>query len=463
MRLIYIKETILAGCTAILLSACTDSYPGIAYDGDDPIENNEDLKNIPLLLFVNEQDYFYINTSRSLTRGTGAFEQDNQAKYNNAAFHVFAFRDSLSGQSVVGGDVDLCKSAYYPNHASANDKENTSCLLDGTDNKLGMPFKFNPDRAGALELKNPVVIDNKQSSNVYYSNTYQDVGYNFFGYYIDDFQPTTSNTHRTAGEIYYDLHIDGSQDIMMGSAPKITSQLIDEEYSNLKLSKEDRQRIIDIGGYSTFAGHRQLHPVINLEHKLTRLIFKAFPGDESADRVTITGISILARSHGKMVVAGRTADACKLTFNDTREEKLSLREASVDGVTACPALKEEGYVVNWDESLKETPWAERPSTQIGSCLMLPQSDKYTLLLDYTYHGVDGIDRAMTAKYSISAPENDGVSYDSETKKNLFRAGYQYNVKIAVYGLQEIKIAATVDGWIPSSEDIIVDPDTEEFE
>lgn len=456
----YIGSILMA--TAFLAAGC-NSYPELIYESDNNNENNEQLYKIPIMLFVNEQEYFSINSSRALTRGTGAFEESNTEKYNNATFYVFAFRDEESGQTTLTSAPDLTKTAYSSSNAAGRDTLNESCLIDGTSRILGMPFVCNPDRAGALELKQPVTINGTSESSLYYSNTYQDVGYNFFGYYIDDFKPTSSNTHRTASSIYYDLHIDGSQDILLGSAPRITSELINDEYSSLKLSTEDRNRIIQIGSYSTFSGHRQLHPVIRMEHKLARLVFKAFPGDESADRVTITGISIVTKSRGKLVVAGRTADDCQLTFNNGSEEELVLREASPDGVSTCPELKSEGYVVNWDESMADTPWADRPSTQIGSCLLLPQSESYTLLLSYTYHAANGKDIPLKAKYQINAPQNDGVSYDADTKKYYFRAGYQYNVKIAVYGLQEIKVAATVEGWQSSDEDIIVDPDNEIFE
>lgn len=463
MKLKQRVGSFLAAAAAVFGAVgCANSYPGLTYEAEDGIENNEQLNKVPILLFVNEQEYFSINSSRALTRGTGAFEESNTDKYDNATFYVFAFRDEESGQTTLTSAPDLTKSAYSPNKDTANDQDNESCLVDGTSKILGMPFVCNPDRAGALELKQSLTVGGETESAIYYSNTYQDVGYNFFGYYIDDFKPTTSNTHRTASSIYYDLHIDGSQDILLGSAPRITSELINDDYSNLKLSTEDRNRIIQIGSYSTFAGHRQLHPTIKMEHKLARLVFKAFPGDESADRVTITGISVIAKSKGKLVVAGRTADACGLTFNDGSEEELVLREASPDGVTACPELKSEGYVVTWDESMEDTPWADRPSTQIGSCLLLPQSESYTLLLYYTYHAANGKDMELTARYQIDAPQNDGVSYDEATKKYYFRAGYQYNVKIAVYGLQEIKVAATVEGWQSSDEDIIVDPDNEVF-
>lgn len=458
-----IGSFIMAATAAFGAVGCTNSYPGLTYEAENGVENNEQLYKVPILLFVNEQGYFSINTSRALTRGTGAFDESNTGKYDNATFYVFSFRDEESGQTTLTSAPDLTKSAYSPNKDTANDPDNESCLVDGTSKILGMPFVCNPDRSGALELKQSLTVDGETENSLYYSNKYQDVGYNFFGYYIDDFKPTTSNTHRTASSIYYDLQIDGSQDILLGSAPRITSELINEEYSNLKLSTEDRNRITEIGSYSTFAGHRQLHPVINMEHKLARLVFKAFPGDESADRVTITGISVRAKSKGKLVVAGRTADACELTFNDGSEKELVLREASPDGVTACPELKSEGYVVTWDETMADTPWADRPSTQIGSCLLLPQSESYTLLLYYTYHAANGTDMPLTAKYQINAPQNDGVSYDEATNKYYFRAGYQYNVKIAVYGLQEIKVAATVEGWQSSDEDIIVDPDNELFD
>lgn len=444
------KAGMVAAFMATLLAvSCTDSYPTLIHNDGSQIGNDETYDRTPIMMFVNEQNYFSITA----TRGTGVFDEEHDSKYAAAVIHVFAFRDGFDQQGLLSSPADLRRTMFDETH-SFFDSGQADCLLDGPDYNVGMPTRFSADRTGALEPQT--------ERGLYYSATYQDVGYNFFAYHIDDFAPTSANTHRDAERIWYDIEIDGSQDILSGYAPKLTREVLDEKIgaSGLGISEDDQNRILNIGNYSTFAAHRGVNPVMDLRHRLARMKFEAYPGDESADNITITGITVESRYRGEFTVASRsTDDIGRIVFSGERKP-LELREASPDGAQPCPPLSEDGYVVHYDPSMAGSNWEDRPALKIGESLMLAPDSTYTLTLYYTQtidvgNGHTEV-KQLSSRYAVKAQRN---SYyrDTATGEYIFLPGYLYTVKIVVYGLQDIRVSVNIEGWKDGG-DVPLDPD-----
>lgn len=435
---------------AMAFAACSDSYPGLVYTPDNAVINNEDFggggDSIPMLVFLNDQDFFSV----SATRGTGAYDDTLELKRHNSTFYVFAFRDqSASAQGATVGYPVLTKTAYSPTHETAGDRENSSCLLDGPDYNFGMPFRVSESGEGELLLK--AQTTGSEDSTIYYSATYQDAGYNFFAYHIDDFVPTDATTHRTESSISYDLTIDGSQDIMLGCADSLKKEMFegDGKYANLNLKESDVKKITDIGFYSTYAGHRNVHPTIDMHHALTRIFFTAYPGDTTCTKVRINKISLVSKAHGTLTVAARTQDGIGLTFNDTPREELFLCKESVDGITPCQPI--DTVRVEWKDeynSIKD-PYSRGDGLRIGSSLMVAPDTEYEMHIYYDYDNDNGYTISHMAKYPLKM---DG---------KMFEPGYFYNIKIAIYGLQEIVLGFIVDEYKYGGE-ILIDPDNENF-
>lgn len=348
-----------AAASLMVLAACTDSYPTLIHNDGSTIGNDEVYDRVPLMMFVNEQDYFSIIA----TRGTGVFDDEHAGKLANSLFYVYAFRAAEDADGNIVHNTDYRETSSGGTASDQDRLTAADCLLDGADYNFGMPTKLTADRNGTLEPQT--------TQKLYFSSAFQDVGYDFFVYHIDDFEPTAANTHREADRIYYDLEIDGSQDIMSGMAPKLTRDVLDEKIRDGKLTitKSDQEQILDIGNYCTFAAHRGVYPVMAMKHRLTRMQFLAYPGDESADNVVIKGISVESRYRGRLTVAARNTDETGIEFDSDRRE-LELREASPDGVSPCPPLSSDGYVVSYDGSMASLPWDERPGLKIGESLML---------------------------------------------------------------------------------------------
>ncbi len=439
----------LAWLPGLALVACTDSYPKLESDDDYLVSNDETYNLVPIMLFINEQDYFSV----SATRGTGPFEEGNTEKYFNSTFYVFSFRDGCDEQGALAYETDFTKTRYADGYSSTEyyDPESADCLVDGTDYRMGMSMYPSADNAGGMLQTHGIVM--------YYPSVYQDVGYNFFAYYIDDIEPTQVN--RTESGISYDVEIDGTQDIMCGMAPKLTSEVLDNKIAaGLTISDDERTRILNIGNYSTYAARRSVNPEIELEHELTQLRFVAYPGDNRSGSITITGISVNSRYKGTMTVASRDTDYLGMAFSDERTD-LELCEASVDGVTSCAPL--ESYTIEWDESMSGTSWQNRPSVDVGGCLLLAPDSVYTLTLYYTQTitadngGTEEVD--LRTVYTLKA-DNSSYYYDGTTGNYIFRPGYVYTVRIGVYGLQEISVSVNIAGWQDGG-DVTLDPDSGE--
>lgn len=472
-----------APLTALLLAtSCTNSYPGLEYEPDNQPSNDEDLtiEETPIKIYTRNPAFFSLSTRG--TRGTGPFDNEtNIKKYDDAVFHVFSFRagtgeDGTGGQGLLTMPVDLTMSAYSPTHETAPDRNNQSCLLDGQDGLLGMPFRFVRDAStitdnggaqyGTLE---PMV-----DYPIYYSGTYQDVGYNFFGYYIDDWKPTNANTHRTQDAITYDIDIDGSRDILLGYANqlKVSDFERDGIYYDLGLAKDDVDKIIGMaGGYSTFSGHRHVDPVVRMNHVLTRLVFQAYPGNASADRVRITKVEIKACSKAKLKVAGRKYDDCGISeFSDKKWMTLRdvVPENNNDGeqtdeensVESKLQLNPNGFNEPYTLTYEEGATSQKLTT-LGTSLLLTPDETYEVKLYYDFIP-EGSEtdpskwQSLAAEYLLNAPKDDGVSVDANGKR-MFMPGVMYKIKIGVFGLEKIVMDAAVNNWTNGGS-IEIDPD-----
>lgn len=459
-----------------LATSCNDSYPGLEYtpDNTDVPTNTEGNRfdKVPIKVYTKDPGYFSLLTR---TRGTGAYEnsQNRNIVVNVFAFRVgtdkFALGDALGGQAAINSTVDLQYTAYST-QGGTKDADNEHCLVDGPDYNLGMPFVFMaPDsESGTVGVLQP----KDKNTSLYYSGTYQDVGYNFFGYCIDDFKPTAENTHRTASSISYDIVLDGYRDIMLGYADSLKAAHFEPSgiYGEAGVAKADKETILKMyGGYSTYAGHRNVNPIINLKHQLARLSFQAYPGDASANDVTIMDIKVEAPARATMVVAGRRYKDGNMKFSSERNYFHLSEAPSKVGDPYSGKLKDGGYTVRWNSSLDKDGNMDRV-VNIGSSLLLAPSNIYTVYITYKYHKkVNSLpgqpaqyeDEVRTAKYNIKAPEGD-VNTQDEDGNPVFKAGILYTIKIAVFGLQKITIGGGVEGWKEYDHSINIDPDSEDF-
>lgn len=425
----HIVNILTAAVTLLLTASCNVSYPDLDLPQGEPPTNDEDVNidKTSILLYTSNPAYFSVvsDTRGSVgTRGTGAFEPMetvayNRDKYLNAKFHIFAFRayndaDPNGGQGVLTEEPSMSRYRYAQDASGGNmDEYNTSCLLDGPEYKLGMPFKFEPDQfIGTMN-----VLTKDYPEDIYYSSRYQDVGYNFFGYFVDDLD--LSNYTREKDKITYDIEIDGYQDVLVGAAK---TPLTEADFAEggiyekaARLTEEEKQKILNTpGNYSTFAAHRNVHPVVNMKHQLTMLKFFAYPGASSAKDVVIKDISVMTLTKGTLTVASRNIDDCKLVFKpenevDVLQKAVKLgeyqKETDESGEThnvygkIKPGLRDEGYQVKWkdewvDNESQVVPGVthvpttkekmDEASVELGAGLLVAPQESYVVTLTYLF-------------------------------------------------------------------------------
>lgn len=456
----YIYGHILTLVTVALLVSCAgESYPGLEYDYalSDDIVNDESGKtnNRGVMIDVYlAPDSFAVGSVPS-TRGTGPFvvpdttRQDSN-HYENSTFHIFAFRASPDDQGMLDYRPD------YSKHSGDTLDGKVNCLIDGLDGRLGVASRLDMNRSGKLHFK---CYDMLNDSLLYYSVKYNDIGYNFFACHLDDYHPEQNEVHRTDEGICYDIDIDGTRDLMYGSAPKLTSDVLDEliRKDNLEIDGENRNHILNIGYYSSYAAYHGVKPYVSLKHALTRLRFMAYPADETCDSVTIESIEILAHNKAHLWVVRPHTNEIGLTFEPERAY-IPLMDHSAtthpDSVGALPyePLRTEGNTVTWKDEYAGNDWKKNPPTIIGGDMLVPMDSVFRMRLTYRQtlrnkNPITGnnIVNRMTTTYDLSAPKTD-FSYDSKAGRYMYLPGHTYHINIGVYGLRAIAVNTGIEGW-----------------
>lgn len=463
------KTGLIAIGMAAVFGACSESYPGIIYDDGTSIGSDgtlDSLSLVPVYVYINKQSFF----STSSMRGMGAFngnvdidENGNRIEitradsllYYTATFHVFAFRDGrfastgASYPAELASDPDL-RWTLWKGQSGTYDKDKINCLVDGNNYYAGLPTQLNV-KTGLYPEKEDFL----------YYGPYQDVGYNFFAYYVDNLASTSRTVHRDKDSIYYDVTIDGTQDLMCGYAPKLTEEVLESRYSELRLMDAERKRVLNIGNYSSYAAHRNIDPYINIHHVLTRLDFRAYPGSESANDVTIEEIAITCPIGGKLVVAHTDPSRVGFYPNLQNEGQLKLHEApqvvekvQPDGTVKlelqpCEKLKSEYYQVTWKPEYKNSAVTDREYVKVGGNILAPSQQEYVVTIKakqniYDSEGNLTDQPTLVSTYRVQAPEK--KENQVANGSYVFQPGRYYTINVVVFGLEDIQVSADIDGW-----------------
>lgn len=495
-----LKTGFLILAAIISLMACSESYPGLIYDEQGTkVVNEEGLDSttlVPLYVYVNKQSFFTVTATPGngklpggATRGIGPFQPitlptdeagnpitytaEDSIRYFQTNFRIFAFRD---GKYATTGSAYPAELANEPNMTwtllaedggGHQDEEKLNCLVDGYSYYTGVSSHLD-DKSGLIaEVKNPL-----------FYGTYQDVGYNFFAYVIDDLESSANTVHRSQDSIYYDVTLDGTQDVMCGYAPKLTDEVLKARYDQVVLTDAERNRILNIGNYSTYAAHRNIDPYVDVYHQLTRLEFRAFAGDETASNTTIDSVYVEAPNTGKLIVAHRDPSRVGLYMNDAigryylHDKPEIVDSVQADSTVTKRMLRNSGimtaglHTVAWKEEYwankaakVKIPLFEREHIDLGTSMMLPQSPEFVITICSTYIDATGNEQKYKSHYRVTAeslgekPEN----WDEATQQYVFKRARYYTINLAVYGLQPIQVVANIEGWKEGGE-IYVDPD-----
>jgi hypothetical protein len=470
-----LKHITAAIILASFLVACySDTYPGVDYDygAGDEASNNEkgktSNKGVPLRVFVKEQSLYTalaINSNASagasrVTRGTGPFDiPDTTNHYHKSVFRLFGFRDRPDDQGPLDYVPDLRMRSTNTEDIDRN------CIIDGRNFTEGMPAHLMKDHSGEFQM---VREDLKTDTALYYAARYNDIGYNFFAYHIDD--AAIVNAQRESDRIYYDIDIDGTQNIMVGHTERLTPEQLDSRHSNIHLSQAQRDKVLNIGNYSSYSSQLGIHPIIDMKHQLARFEFRAYPADSSCNDIFIDSIGLYAKNRGRLVVAASNMREVGMSFED-RRDTLWLKgpnpfKTDPDSIGIYPyeSLKAENNTVNWEDGMSRERWTDNPYKRIGGDLLVPPDTKFVMTIHYKQflRNADKGLHTYKSRFVITPPTSVDSNYDEETSSWWFKKGNRYVVRIAVYGLPKIKVYIDqLDPWVEDPDEI--EYDLEELE
>ena len=272
--------------------------------------------------------------------------------------------------------------------------------------------------------------------------------YDFWGYRVDDAvagDPVVKLVNDAGDEVaadqatkrVVDIKIDGSQDIMAGKAAPST-----DEVAKLGNYADNF--------YSAYAARKGVQPNITFNHLLTRFTFEVragskatagLPAGGNTDAVKVTGVSVDSKTTGTLTVAytGETkAAADLLTFTgDASALTLKQRDAALaDNNASLVAL--EPVSLTWTDDAATIG----DVIKVGEALLVaPGQTEYPLTIALSQ---DVLQKVGETKVTMPLEQKATIKMDGV---KAFEPGKSYKVTITVYGLEEIKVTATLVPWV----------------
>ena len=275
--------------------------------------------------------------------------------------------------------------------------------------------------------------------------------YDFWGYRVDDAAvggtPTVKIVDDNGDEVtadhmdqatkrVVDIKIDGSQDIMAGKAAPSADE------------------VTKLGGYadyfySAYAARKGVQPNITFEHLLTRFTFEVragskatagLPAGGNTDAVKVTGVSVGSKTTGTLTVAytGATKKAAELLTFTGDASPLILKqrdEAVADNNASLVALKP--VTLTWTDDAATIG----DVLKVGEALLVaPGETEYPLTIALSQ---DVLQKVGENKVTMPLEQKATIKMDG-TK--TFEPGKSYKVTITVYGLEDIRVTATLVPW-----------------
>lgn len=272
--------------------------------------------------------------------------------------------------------------------------------------------------------------------------------YDFWGYRVDDAvagDPVVKLVNDAGDEVaadqatkrVVDIKIDGSQDIMAGKAAPST-----DEVAKLGNYADNF--------YSAYAARKGVQPNITFEHLLTRFTFEVragskatagLPAGGNTDAVKVIGVSVDSKTTGTLTVAytGETkAAADLLTFTgDASALTLKQRDAALADNNA-PLVALEPVSLTWTDDAATIG----DVIKVGEALLVaPDQTEYPLTIALSQ---DVIQKVGETKVAMPLEQKATIKMDGV---KAFEPGKSYKVTITVYGLEEIKVTATLVPWV----------------
>ncbi|MGN0310915.1 MAG: hypothetical protein ACI4C3_10105 [Bacteroides sp.] len=402
------------------------------------------------------------------TRGTGAVgsSKEDQNKW--------------SGQELKIWMIDKTK-----NHAKDGEG---NIILDGL--KFIAPNDANTGAIGMYEFYNNTT-DYKQIYK-YYPQTGK---YSFYGYYVDDLtgasvEETVDGTNGTLKVI-----IDGTQDILTAQTAPFGESQATSAYKNQDIfepgtTTPSTWSDIQSKSFSAWSARRNLVPILNFEHKLSRFRFYVKAGEAAAanyekkaddswgpkDKQPVGGTdeemgvfitSLITDPLTTEFTVDLFGDGMPTTAGSTQKEyilksyegKNAVEGTGPDGTGTGNFLKKPVAPKYFGTNATDNHIpADEESTYVGDLMIYPK-DLSAINVHLTLSQV--VKKSTTVNGEITTDEyqklnnnDDPIDFTINASEIItsgesltsFKEGEQYDITIIVYGYQEIKVSASLSAW-----------------
>ena len=305
----------------------------------------------------------------------------------------------------------------------------------------------------------------------YYNQSYT---YDFYGFYVDDAATVTTKTDLTTGELNgkkgkkIAVAIDGSQDLMYAYAdPKAsvdTAIRRGTAFGGASVRPGDWK---DSYAFSAYAARRGVHPFMTFKHALTRINVKVNSKSTFTQKVSgndplyaksdtdptettdpSSGLKILTDSmyvtkvlvgswtKADFYVAGDTLGLDLATKADSTG--LEMKQYTSESDKTLVALKKVGVKPSADGI------AASEFVPVGCGLMVFPSKTLDIYIELE-QDIPGSTRKATSIVE-KVLKMDDVQFNYSGYLSEFAAGYQFDINLTVYGLEQVDITAELTPW-----------------
>ena len=372
-------------CSSVLL-ACTDK----AWEGltDEQYDDLDMGVPVPVVITMGSLQNGY-------TKGTGAVDAEDGKRWKDVDVYVYAFKKDAES---------------YSRPASDNNQDTlVDASLDDPESALGRKAKYEG-------LDGYITWENARQ------DAYYPLGkepYDFFAYYLDDAEVDASSVTRSGTSVSFPVEIDGSRDLMTAHAEFSREQVAGRGFS------EDEILLLEQYSFSSWTARRNVNPVLQFKHHLTRLRFEIYPGLPGSNEVYVNEVRVKSKTSAQFTVASSDPSQMGLDFgiSSTRSDLFLCEQ---DG----SPLKQDTYHTQYEGDYS-IPIFERQGVQVGGTILVAPDTSYEIALTNYEAKIEKVVHPLP--FTISLAEG-------------FKPGHQYVVKMAIYEMMSVDITVDVEPW-----------------
>ncbi len=346
------------------------------------------------------------------TKGSGPIDNKEDMLWRNDSIYVFSFHQ------------DAPSYTYTSAESGFEDENPPVCLVDGSRDNRGSKL----GKLAHLTDVEFVEWDVQDFALKYPGGNPNGLArYNFFGYYVDDFKIDESAVRRTEDEISFPVVVDGTRDYMTARAI-----LTEDQLAGAGLSKEERLKVPD-HVFCSYTANMTVHPQLYFEHHLCRLDFELYPGNENCDGLYIQKVELRARTKAEMTVVHKDVERMGLTFPEEDNPYVFLNLKDENGKDD---LQPDKYMMEWKEDYKLMPLYNRPKVVLGRGMLLIPEKEYVWIVHMKGKLSDGsyVEKVIDEIPALTCDEGG------------FLPGNKYFVRLALYGIGDLRVEVSTVAW-----------------